>query len=120
MLIERRGCTRIVIIINRWAIKIPNFTYSINHFLKGWVANIHEIDTWKAVTCKGSNEKIKYLLCPVISSYLWGFIIVMPKVIIVEDDGFIPHKELLKICGDHKPDNYGWYKGRLVCIDYGQ
>jgi len=117
----KTGITRYVILTKKYAIKFPNPSYSMKYWLKGWIANIMEKDIWEAFNSEGiDNQEIKYLICPVLKQYLWGFISVMPKCEPITIDEFPEESKLTGVCGDYKLDNYGKYKGRIVCFDYGQ
>lgn len=117
----KRGITRLVFLTKTKAIKIPNPTYSLQHFLKGWLANITEKDIWKAFNSEGMEaQDIKQLICPVLTTYLKCFVVVMPRCQPVPPQDFTPHKRLESVCGDAKADNYGLLNNRLVCLDYGQ
>lgn len=116
-----KGSSRIVFLIDRYAIKIPNFTYSLEHFLKGWLANIQEDRIWRIFNSGNIEDKtIKLKICPIISTHLWKFILIMPKCLLAKENELPKESSIGNICGDYKVDNYGWYEGKLVCFDYGQ
>lgn len=121
MNINRRGVTRIVVEFNSVVIKIPNFTYSWNHFLKGLIGNMEEGKTWKWNS--GKYEKgFSYLLCPVLWFSWGGWILIMRKVdeTVNENNYHIwnceEHKKHFK--GDDTAGNYGFLNGKLVKLDY--
>lgn len=123
MKLIKTGITRWVIITDKYAIKFPNPSYSIQHWLKGWLANISERNIWVAFNSEGiEDQKIKYILCPVLKQYIWGFISIMPRCSPVPENEFPEENPYLDIVswGDYKIDNYGIYKNRMVCFDYGQ
>ncbi len=133
-----RGCHRVVFVFNNIVIKIPNFYYSFEHFLNGMLANMKEGRIW--YQCKESNDI--ELICPVIW-YSWGgWVLIMAKAdvckwnneirlmpAIENPSDFMSVKEnnnkLYKkwidagFGGDDKADNYGYFNGNLVKIDYG-
>lgn len=66
-------------------------------------------------------------LCPVIFNIPLGFLIVMPKVQVLRE-GELSRKALEKFCtcnknytipAELKHDSFGYFKGKLVAIDYG-
>lgn len=121
----KRGCTRIVFIFEKVVVKIPNFTYHWNNFLKGLISNMTERDIWRWNS--GQYEKgLSHLLCPVLWSMRGGFLIVMKRA---ETDVFEKLEEDISFYGpwieagfggDDKVDNYGILNGTVVKIDYGQ
>lgn len=137
------GCTRIVLLTKKYAIKFPNFTYSWYHFLKGLLANVSENETWKYTKYRelepyahlaspfGKYESYSDLLCPVKWCSWGGWILVMEKADCLRHENEIrqmasDEKPLPMYVnwinngydGDIKPDNFGYYKNRLVKIDY--
>lgn len=122
MKINLKGVTRIVLIFNKFVIKIPNFTYSWHHFLKGLVANINENHTWKYNSGKYERGK-SYLLCPVRWASWGGWILIQGraniKVTYENREEFDFSEHILEFEGDDTISNYGEYEGRLVKIDYG-
>lgn len=137
MKIVRTGITRIVILTKNKAIKIPNFTYSWLHFLRGIIANTQESDIYKAT--KACSPEDLHLLCPVLWCSWGGWILIMPRVdterhykevyksaplgnIDCLDEVKIRYKKWFHsgLEGDDKCDNYGYLNNNLVKIDYGQ
>lgn len=120
MEIDRRGCTRIVILTKRYAFKIPRIT-SWEGFLLGCLANLNER--------KWQDAPKVFRLCPLLFSNRLGFLNVMPRCKRIRHTGFY-RQELISIClestvakefylSDAKPENYGMYNGRMVKLDYG-
>lgn len=118
----KRGVTRIVFVFKNKVYKIPNCTYSLEHFLKGWIANIHEKKTWEVFNSPGIEDKtVRDKICPILKSYLKGFIIVMPRCTPLKPEDFPDESPFIDVpWGDHKMDNYGMLNGKMVCLDYGQ
>lgn len=122
MNINLKGVTRIVIVLDHTVIKIPNFTHSWNHFLRGLIGNISESQTWKWNS--GKYEKgTSYLLCPVLWCSWGGWVLIMRKANLLTEADWekvkIPlHKKHFK--GDDTLSNYGMIEGRVVKIDYGE
>lgn len=128
MRIIRTGCTRIVILVFGYAVKIPNFLNGWRLLLKGLLANMQEYDFSKGDWHNGK-------LCPVIFYIPGGLVTIMPQA------QEISREEFLKIPADWKyvtglksnetdtyegtipmewkQDGFGWLNGRLVVIDYG-
>jgi len=115
------GVTRIVFVFKSFVVKIPR-PGIWSHFLKGLIGNIHEAQTWKWNSGKYESGK-SYLLCPVVWAAWGGWILIMKRAEILTEDQFSkeniePH--MIWFDGDDKSNNYGYYKGRLVKVDYGE
>ena len=119
MEIKRNGCTRIVFLIWKFAIKIPNFTNSHQHFLQGCCANWSE----RKLNIESKNYKNDLLQDKFSISYFcswFGLIQIQArceecKHHLTEEQT----KEYELLCGtDFKKENFGYYQGRLVCLDY--
>lgn len=116
------GCTRFVIVTKRWAIKIPNFKYGWKAVLQGLLANLQERRFYR--TGFGVPK-----ICPVLFSDPLGLVVIMPACEVLDrsltDDeleGFfgVPWGDTtLNVPVEDKPENFGWYDGRIVAIDYG-
>ncbi len=114
----KKGSNRWVIYIGGFAFKIPSL-YNYKRFLRGLLSNMQEIEFSHVVEFK---EK----LCPILYHLPFGFLIVMPRVRVL-NEGEISKEELNKFCrvkegnipAELKSDSFGYYKGRLVAIDYG-
>ncbi len=113
------GCTRHVILVGHYAIKVPRMNYGWRMFLNGLLANMQE--------CAFSAAKWSEL-CPVLWAAPGGWMVVMPRVRVMtdaefevfdreafirrpNDDGIVP--------AEAKSDSFGWMNGRVVAIDYG-
>jgi hypothetical protein len=113
----KRGATRIVFLVGKYAIKIPNVSYW-RTFLYGLLGNMQEV----AFSTLRSEK-----LCPVVFSFPGGFLLIMPRAEPIsqeefeaieptvwnEEDGFV-------VPGEHKWDSYGRLNGRIVRVDYGE
>lgn len=108
-----RGSTREVLLIGRWAIKIPSWRGYL-HFLYGLIANLNEVTWWN-----GTHDP---RLCPVLFSLPGGLLIVMPRVNLAHAP-VGPTREHLKyfegLPVELMPRNWGMYNGQLVTVDYG-
>lgn len=132
----RRGITRTVFIFKHFVIKVPSVRYRWKFFVQGFCANLKESQTWRK-SCKTCGKS--YLLCPVLWCSWVGCILIMARADVDEHmtemesitkkcTTIDQHQELRKVMyrywidagfgGDDKPDNYGYYTGRLVKIDY--
>jgi hypothetical protein len=111
----RRGITRTVVLVGRWALKFPSLraygdgprgvVWSIT---RGIQANLSEI-TWT-----GSPG-----VCPVVWS-LAGLVNLYPRCEPVLTEPTEEEYSATGVLGptDRKASNVGWLKGRLVWIDY--
>lgn len=103
------GITRKVLLIHRWAIKIPTLRYGWAKLIQGLLANIQE-RIWS-----GSDNR----LCPVVFSIPGGWLNVMPRARVCKPDE-LDYADFRSLpFGDFKPDNFGWLDGHVVMIDYG-
>lgn len=122
MRIDRTGATRIVFILKRVVVKIPNFTFCWQNFIRGLLANIVERETWRYNT--GTFDKGKsHLLCPVLWVSWGGWLLIMKKVdkVLTYDEGWEADlSEHVKMFpGDDTGPNYGILNKCIVKIDYG-
>jgi hypothetical protein len=110
------GSTRTVILTRRYAIKIPS-TKTFERFLHGLLGNIQEI-SWSKINHPD--------LCPVLFHLPLGLLIIMPRCREI-DSSLIEHlkntewrkrKDII-IPVEYKADSFGYWKNRLVVIDYG-
>ena len=115
------GATRAVILVGRWAVKLPRPT-SWRLFLSGLLANMQEREFART----GWPE-----LCPVLFSLPGGWLVVMPRAEPLTDGEW----ELLDIMGtrdkwpdrgdyvvpvEMKRDSFGWLQRLgIVAVDYG-
>lgn len=114
----RSGSTRWVLLIGRLAFKIPSL-HSWKNFLWGLLANMQEVEFSKCID-------MKHKLCPIKFYVPLGLLVVMPKVrILLKDE--LPKEALEKFCiedgfkipAELKYDSFGYFKGKLVAVDYG-
>lgn len=124
MVINKSGSTRNVILTNRFAIKIPKFG-DLEYFFSGMVANLRE---------RRLHKQCPYYFCPILFS-IPGLLVVMPRVKTLENapplvhafmfDLFHPNNnrnqeaQVARYLCEYAYANYGMYKGKVVCIDYG-
>ena len=116
MKLIKKGCTRIVILIGDYVIKIPNFTVHHLHFLQGCYANWSERNfckSFKSGTFMGDKVARSYF-CSV-----FGLIQIQQRVTERETD--LTDWEISwfsELTTDIKKENFGYRKGILVCLDY--
>jgi hypothetical protein len=112
------GATRLVLLTKNYALKVPT-PHSWKLFLFGLLSNMYE-RRWSGF----DPER----LCPVLWSIPGGFLNVMPRVETLDD--YLDTDLYLERFGDqgdytlsfieNKPHHFGYYKGNLVAVDYGQ
>lgn len=114
--INRKGCTRIVLLTTHYAVKIPNIS-DYRMMLYGLLANMQEARFSKT----GFQE-----LCPVLFSLPLGLLVVMPRVRMFTDEEFLRFdldgfrvKQDYSIPVESKADSFGWLDGKPVALDYG-
>jgi hypothetical protein len=118
MTFKQNGTTRLVFVFRRFVIKIPNFTCQHDHFLNGCSANWRERKYWKQWR---HTEEMGTRLCPTIFCSWFGLIQIQRKAAILPNDYHLSENELLPFgdfASDNKPQNFGYYKGNLVMVDY--
>lgn len=111
-----RGVTREVILTKNYAFKFPSFR-SWKLFLHGLLANMMERE-WSG---------FKICLCPVLYSLWGGFLVVMPRIETFPDalddvtykNHFGEKEDYTLEFIENKPNHFGYYKGHLVAVDYG-
>lgn len=117
------GCTRIVFLIGGYAIKFPQIKYEWKHFLLGLLANMQEI---------GFSKMDDKRMCPVLFYIPGGWMVVMPRCKNLSREEFMKldtrifyplnensPNEYFNVPVENKEDSFGWYKGKIVAIDYG-
>jgi len=114
----KSGVTRIVFISKNRVYKIPNIK-SYRQFLNGLLANMNEVSWWR-----DSSQDMKNLLCPVKWYFPFGLLVVMSraeelKPPIIDDNEIFDNLIENNLPYDPNPENFGKYKGKIVCIDYG-
>lgn len=119
MKVIRSGVTRTVILVGRWAVKVPSLRGGstggwLHSFCQGILANQserawHDFEGWDG------------LVAPVLHSWLGGIVQVYPRCEPIEDvDDYWAHAqpEMIPDPGDRKACNYGRLDGRVVRVDY--
>ena len=114
--IKLNGVTRIVFLVGNYAIKIPNFLYSHQHFLQGCYANWSERTYCKQM--KGI-EELSIKVTPTIFCFLFGLLSIQKRCNPLERDLTEAEVEYFKHqTTDVKKENFGILNGVVVCIDY--
>ena len=111
----KRGVTRLVFLVGRYVIKIPNFTNSHLHFLNGCYANYSERNY-----CKMFSKMPEFLNLVAYSYFCswFGLIQIQQRTIICSDDDYINYEKFITVCSDCKPINFGSIDNIIVCVDY--
>lgn len=111
-----KGVTRIVFVFKNFVVKIPNFSVQHNHFLNGCLANWQERHYWKAWV----GTDLRDMVAPTLFCSWFGLFQIQSRAIVLSNDFETPNKfEWFRdVCSDIKPSNFGYYKDRIVCIDY--
>ncbi len=117
MSINLDGCTRMVLLIGRWAVKIPRLNYGWTFFLRGLLCNMQEV----AFSRTGWPE-----LCPILWRVPGGFLSVMARARPLTDQEWhdadieaFRETPSYKVPVELKRDSFGILGGRLVAVDYG-
>ncbi len=117
MIINRKGVTRIVFVFSKFVIKIPNFIYQHNHFLQGCYANWSERQY-----CKSFRNLPEFYDLVIPSHFCSWFGLIQIQARAIELDRHLTDEEWDKFkevaSNDMKKENFGYYKGRVVCLDY--
>lgn len=114
------GCTRRVLLIGPWAIKVPATT-EWRLFLLGLLANMQEALFWQTRWPE---------LCPVLWSIPGGWLVIMRRARVMTTAEFAEFDaESFTQCGGEdgqyvvpvelKHDSFGYLDGRIVAVDYG-
>lgn len=117
MRVIRTGITRTVVLVGRWAVKVPSartygkgLTGLLWSLSRGVQANQSEagLSKW---------EDTRPDLCPVRWSLAGGLVNVYPRCAPVPA-GRLAEARPLPFSGDRKPENLGLLRGRVVWLDY--
>ncbi len=120
-----RGCTRTVLLVGRWAVKVPSLRgagaaagdvrmeHRVASFCRGILANQSE-RTWHTFDAWAGR------VAPVRFTVLWGLLQVYPRCEPASevDDLFMLDPDPGDGAEFGKYQNYGWLNGRLVRVDY--
>ena len=110
----RSGCTRLVLLVGPWAVKLP-------HFLRGWRDGLYGL-------CGNMNEAERSgapAACPVLWRIPGGFLLVMRRADALADEEFAC-LDAPSLCDpqltstERTRDSFGRLPdGRVVVVDYG-
>lgn len=116
----KSGVTRKVILIFNIAIKIPNTEYSHNNFLQGCVANWSERNFCKMFKDANYDENLYEFVAPSYFCSWFGLIQIQARCEkVVKEIPELEIKKYIPLCGtDIKKENFGYFNGKLVCLDY--
>lgn len=118
-MIFKKGVTRLVLLIGKYAIKFPNFTYSHLHFLNGCYNNYSEYQYCKTFKKVQDSMDLYKKVSPTIFCLCFGLISVQKRVELLDRDLTNDEIQYFKQQSDDiKKDNFGYLNGVLVCIDY--
>ena len=120
MKIDLKGITRIVFIFKHFVIKIPNFLYYHQHFLQGCYGNWSERNYYKShIKATYKNNMVNYVAPSYFCSW-FGLIQIQAKCEPMLENLTLEQQIFYEpLCStDNKKQNFGWYKGKLVCLDY--
>lgn len=123
MRVIRHGISRTVILIGRWAIKVPSARGHTPGGPRGRLAGIcHGVLANQSETVWSAFDDWQGRVAPVKHSWLLGLVNVYPRCESVDEnadrDELRDELAMDPDPGDHKPDNYGLLNGQLVRVDY--
>ena len=112
----KKGVTRIVFILGSIVIKIPNFLYGHQNFLRGCLENWSERKFTKDFK---DFDYYAYKICPTLFSTWFGLLSIQPRAIVLKRELTNDEIKYFKyVTSETKLANFGYYEGRLVCLDY--
>lgn len=116
------GVTRAVLLVGRYAIKVPRLRYGWSKLLYGLLSNMTEA----RFTCLAD----QFRLCPTVFSIPGGFLNVQRRCAPLSDEEWeqtrFNHDDVhgpgdwLGMACDFKRDNFGTLDGRIVLLDFGE
>lgn len=116
----KRGITRLVFFVGKYAIKIPNVNNGMCNFLEGCLSNWKERKYYKQFINADYNGNMVEYAAPSLFCSWFGFIQLQKRCYPLLRDLTSDEKEFFKpLCGtDNKKENFGFLNGKLVCLDY--
>jgi hypothetical protein len=115
--VVRTGITRTVILVGRYAIKVPSFRGHVHGDMRGRIAGFCQgVIANQAEYLWRDFEAWRGQVAPVLHSWFWGLIQIYPRCQSAPDGAEL--FELEPCPGDLKPENFGLLDGRLVRVDY--
>jgi hypothetical protein len=117
MRIIRSGISRTVILVGRYAVKVPSFRGHMPGGIRGRMAGFaHGLLHNQSEAIWSGFEAWHGMVAPVLHSWLGGLVNVYPRCDPAPDGAEL--FEMDPDPGDVKRDNYGLLAGRLVRVDY--
>ncbi len=117
MRIIRTGITRTVILIGKYAIKIPTMRGCTTRDMRGRMDGFaHGIIANNSEYLWHTQEGFRGKVAPVLHSFGWGLVQVYPRCEPLPPGAEAPLLD--PDPGDHKDDNHGLWNGRVVWLDY--
>lgn len=116
----KNGVTRLCFLIGNYVIKIPNFTYCHKHFLQGCYVNWSERNYYKTnIKADYKDNMVKHVSPSYFCSW-FGLFQIQAKCSPKKEDLTEIERKFFEplCCGDNKKENFGYYNGKLVCLDY--
>ena len=114
MKINREGCYRIVFMLKKIVIKVPNFLSGWMFFIFGINANLREY--------LHNRDNTNPFLCPIFFRDFLGFCIIMPRCEELTDEEFmtLDYKTFQEngVFAEYKANSFGHLNGKIVCFDY--
>lgn len=109
----KKGTTRIVFLVGRYAIKLPRI-YSWKCFLRGLLANMDERLWYKSSPKEWKMKMAPSLFC------IAGFILIQKRASPLNCDEYenLDITEYKPLPMDNKISNFGWLHNRIVLVDY--
>lgn len=101
-----------------YAFKIPNFSHGHGNFLNGCYANWSERKYYKDFINADYENNLVHLVSPSYFCSWFGLLQIQAKCEPVYEE-LNNIEKYLPLCGtDSKKENFGYFKGKLVCLDY--
>lgn len=115
-----KGITRKVLLIGKFAIKVPRLFNRHYNFLHGCMSNWKERDFCKKFKdVDFENNKYEFVAPSYFCSW-FGLVQIQARCKVNTRE--LTDEELeffTELCdSETKPENFGYYKGKLVCLDY--
>lgn len=112
------GITRKVVLVFGFAFKFANLKHGHSNFLNGCYANWSERKYYKDFINSDYEDNLVSLVCPSYFCSWFGLVQIQAKCEQIKEELNNVDK-YLPLCGtDSKKENFGYFKGRLVCLDY--
>jgi hypothetical protein len=116
------GITRIVLIVGNYAYKFPTIIYGMKNFLNGCYSNWAERKFNKDFKSANFEENMIDYVAPSIFCSWFGLIQIQKRCDVLTEELSNEEKIFFNPVsgGDNKKENFGFYMGKKVCLDYGQ